>query len=126
MKILITLLILFFSSSGFAEWMLVSEDNDRNYSIDFNTIEKKSGFAKFWNMENYINGLGGDKNVMSSINFISTDCSSNKIKYLYSFYFSNKNGKGEIFNTYLIPDDTWTIFDKETHFGQMNLEVCKY
>ena len=125
MKILLTFFVLFFSSSGFAEWILVSGVNDKNYSIDFNTIQKKSGFAEFWNMENYLNGLAGENNVMSSINFISTDCNSNKIKYLYSFYFSNKNGKGKIIDTYLIPDDTWTTFDKGTHFGQMNLEACK-
>ncbi len=125
MKIFLTIFVLFFSPPVFAEWILVSEDNDRNYSIDFNTIQKKSGFVEFWDMENYLNGLGGDKNVMSSINFLSTDCNSNKIKYLYSFYFSNKNGKGKISDTYLIPDDTWTTFDKRTHFWQMNLEVCK-
>ena len=124
MKILITLLVLFFSNFVFAEWILISEDEDNNYSIDYNTIIKERGFAEFWNMENYVDGLGDDTKIMSSINLLRTDCNSKRIKYLYSFLFSNKNGKGEIFHTILIPDDSWTTFNRTSHFGKMHSEVC--
>ena len=124
MKIFLTLFVLLFSSTVLAEWIVVSKDNETSYFIDYDTFEKISGFVNFWNMENYENGLGGNREVMSSINLLRTDCKTKQIKYMYSFYYSNRNGEGKIVDTILIPDENWTTFNRYSHFDEMYIEAC--
>ena len=53
MKNLLTLFVLFFSSSVFGEWITYAEDNGISYHYEDKTIRQTKNFVYVWNLISY-------------------------------------------------------------------------
>ena len=124
MKKIYFILFLFFSLKVFAEWTEISSSRESIYYIDLQTIERTSmvDLVSIWDYEVYPNGLTGSE-IKSAINNLLIDCASSKVKYLYSFYFTDLNAKN-LFDLYLLKDENWTDINKDSHFEKIKNKIC--
>ena len=125
MKILFTLICLFFSFSVYShEWGFIetSEEDDRYY-LDITSVKKINGNVQYWIMVNYNERLADI--AYSAISKLEGDCYFYEIRILEDKYYADKNGRGAMVAGSDIPDENWGNFPEDTMFGIVLEEACK-
>ena len=95
MKILLTIFVLFFSSSVVAEWIYFSTNEyGYDYCYDDQTIKKNNDHIFFWRLSDYnkIDKFGD----MSVITYHKLDCSNFRYVWLNSKYYDQPMGEGKL------------------------------
>ena len=125
MKILLTLFVLLFSSSVFAEWTRVTQsvDGDVLY-VDKRTVKIVGNTRYFYMLFDYVTPTSyGD---LSDRTYREIDCSSMMFRDLVKDYFRFPLGEGnptEGSGQIKIPE--WKYIKPDSIYGIMNNYVCK-
>ena len=125
MKILLTLFVLFFSSSSWGEWTFIaSTDRGDSYFVDLETIKKQKAYVYYWELVDYVIPI--QDIAYSSKNYIVTDCNLLGFKYLQDIYYSEPMGKGNIIHSSNIPDTEWRFNSPESTGVAELKRVCDF
>ena len=91
--LLILIIFIVFSSTGFAEWKKISISADGiSYYVDFKRIRKQGEYVYFWQLSNYLKPTkDGD---FSAKKYSQGDCKEFKYKILSSSYHKKTMGRG--------------------------------
>ena len=98
MKRFISLLFLFSCSYAWAEWELISSNDDFNYYVDKSTVSRKKNQSKIWIKISYrepreLNNYG---KYLSLVSLDLHDCNEKTFKGLSSTAYEDKEAKGKV------------------------------
>jgi hypothetical protein len=98
-KIFFLIFTLFFSINSYASWIEVGQTQSATFYIDPATIKKDKNFVKVWTMRDLnevAKSPGSDISYLSSRTYEEYDCKEKKYRQLSFYWYSDKQGKGEI------------------------------
>ncbi len=98
-KLIFLILTLFSSINSYASWVEVGQTQSATFYIDPTTIKKDKNFVKVWTMRD-LNEVakppGSSLSYLSSRTYEEYDCKETKYRQLSFYWYSGKQGKGEI------------------------------
>ena len=123
-NLLITSLMILFSSSAFSDfnWKLMGETkNGDKYYIDMSSIEKDNNKRLYIRLRDY--GKTDDYGENSSLIFVETNCENMESRFLKDVYFKDNMGMGEYIT--LDKNSDWMIFKSGSIGEKFNKFVCE-
>jgi hypothetical protein len=95
-KLLITLVLSLVSTSAFAEWTKVGEDDESTVYTDPSTVRKKGELTKIWSLYDFTQArVMSGKTYLSMEKQYEIDCANGKTRAMYIIYYAQKMGGGE-------------------------------
>jgi len=95
MKIITVILTLLFSSSLFAEWILLeSNTSGYDYYYENKLIYKEGKYIYYWQLSNY--PKRDEHGDFSAVFFNQLDCQTRKYKWLYLKFYDQQMSNGNI------------------------------
>jgi hypothetical protein len=110
-----------FSSSLYAEWTEVGENEDGDtFYVDFERIRKHDGYVYYWELGDFLKRI--KFGVLSTKVYRQGDCKLFRFKGLsYSFHKEPMGGGGGIVEE---PDTEWTYPSPTSPFEHILKSVC--
>ena len=98
---IIGLLVLGAESPASAEWVKAAKDvNGTEYYVDPDTIRRKGGFVKQWELGDYTTAIRiGNVSAWSAKSQLEYDCEEEAFRILTTIYFSGNMGWGKVLYT---------------------------
>jgi hypothetical protein len=94
-----------FSSSSYAGWTKVGENEDGDtYYVDFERIRKVDGYVYYWDLTDYLKPTSNGR--LSAKTYNQGDCELFRYKYL-SYSFHKEPMGGGTGDTDTVPDKEW-------------------
>ena len=124
MKTLLTLFVLFFSSSVVAEWKAFGTlEIGGKFYVHMDTVKMDSGYLYFWEMQDY-NNVPNQFGDLSTQVYIMGDCKLNRIKTLSYIYYKEPMGAGKREQEESVNKD-WKYPAPDTIHLLLLSELCK-
>jgi hypothetical protein len=97
-RIILVLLLAVASNSAMAEWIVEGENGDEVFSSDHASIHWNTDKVKmlFQLEEKKEQEISSGKKYMSVSGRNEFDCTANKSRVLYAYYYANKETKGDV------------------------------
>lgn len=117
--------ILFLVSSvslASANWIIVSETNEIEFSIDSKSIQKNGDSITFWTRRNYAQRT--KDGILSTKDQITINCRTRDRTFRYMQTFDGNNNSGKIIDTFQT-DSKWEPIPPETIMWTYFEFVCK-
>lgn len=99
------LFTLMFTSTSFAGWTKIVENEGDTYYVDFERIRKNNGYIYFWVLFDY-----SEPTIMNSLShqiYREGDCSVFRYKSLQTHSFKEQMGQGDQSHHSFRPDTEW-------------------
>jgi hypothetical protein len=105
-RIILSLMVVLFSSSVAAEWTLVRNDGEQDVEIFVNkeSIKKDGNLVTIWTLIDYKSprSVGGKKQ-LSTKSLDEYDCQNEQYRTLNLYWYSDNKGEGKIVYSELVP-----------------------
>jgi len=125
-KILTLLFSILISFNSYADWTLITvNDDDVSYYIDLETIKEKGVYVYYWELDDFPNPMIDDLPIISAKIRKQIDCFEDKMKSLGTHYYEKNMGEGDIYYS----DDSegsWVYPPPGTAFSSVVNYVCDY
>lgn len=95
-KLLLTLILVFASTSAIADWTKVGVEDESTIYTDTSTIRKKGDLIKIWSLYDFkeAKNMSG-KTYLSMEKQYEIDCAKGLARAMYIIYYAQKMGGGE-------------------------------
>jgi hypothetical protein len=95
-KLLLTLILVFASTSAIADWTKVGVEDESTIYTDTSTIRKKGDLIKIWSLYDFkeAKNMSG-KTYLSMEKQYEIDCAKGLTRAMYIIYYAQKMGGGE-------------------------------
>ena len=123
-NILYTIILSFlFSSSVFAEWTLITEFEEGNGFVDFDTVERNNGKVYIWSLID--SKIKDEWDALSATSLLEFDCNTPKRHRIISMNtYSGNMGEGEIVDSTSM-EFAWEYPAPNSTYSTLTNNLCK-
>ena len=127
LKIFIILFTVMFSTTSFAEWTMVSvnEDSSAIFYLDFERIRESDGYVYYWQLTDYTKEPVVDR-FFSSKGYFEGDCKLFRFRDLSWYFHYEPMGVGTPEVLKNVPDQDWTYPPPKSVFEKVLTTVCNH
>lgn len=119
-NICVALAFTFLSGGVFAEWQKAGESGNLTIYVDTTTARMVGSSVKLWTLSDFKKPIDGARSIKNQVEF---DCSSERMRSLFSSGFKKQMGNGDVTYTETTPLE-WLPIVPGTIFEQMYTATC--